>query len=74
MTRRAVVVGAGIAGLAAALQLHRIGWEPVVIERAPARRSSGYVVAFFGRGYDAAERMGILPALCERHVGAARPQ
>ncbi|MGP3961133.1 NAD(P)-binding protein [Nonomuraea sp. 3N208] len=70
MTSRAVIVGAGIAGLAAALRLHQIGWEPVVIERAPARRSGGYVVALFGRGYDAAERLGILPVLRERHFGA----
>ncbi|MFI7702630.1 FAD-dependent monooxygenase [Nonomuraea sp. NPDC049480] len=70
MTSRAVIVGAGIAGLATALRLHQIGWEPVVIERASARRSGGYVVAFFGRGYDAAERMGVLPALRERHAGA----
>ncbi|WP_327582355.1 FAD-dependent monooxygenase [Nonomuraea sp. NBC_00507] len=70
MTYRAVIVGAGIAGLAAALRLYRIGWEPVVIERAPARRSGGYAVAFFGRGYDAAERMGVLPALRDRHFGA----
>ncbi|TMR09681.1 monooxygenase [Nonomuraea turkmeniaca] len=70
MSSRAVIIGAGIAGLAAALRLHQIGWEPVVIEPAPARRSGGYVVAFIGHGYDAAERMGILPALRERHVGA----
>ncbi|MEV4174143.1 hypothetical protein [Nonomuraea sp. NPDC049709] len=38
MTRRAVIVGAGIAGRATALRLHRIGWEPVVIERAATRR------------------------------------
>ncbi|SDJ73121.1 FAD-dependent monooxygenase [Nonomuraea jiangxiensis] len=69
MVKRAVIVGAGIAGLAAALRLHRIGWEPVLVERAPARRTGGYVVAFFGRGYDAAERMGVLPALRERHSG-----
>ncbi|TQM13876.1 FAD-dependent monooxygenase [Pseudonocardia kunmingensis] len=67
-TRRAVIVGAGIAGLAAALRLHQIGWEPIVVERAPARRSGGYAVTFSGIGYDAAERMGILPALAERHI------
>ncbi len=31
--RRAVVVGAGIGGLAAAMALSRIGWEVVVVER-----------------------------------------
>jgi 2-polyprenyl-6-methoxyphenol hydroxylase-like FAD-dependent oxidoreductase len=60
---RAVIIGAGIAGLAAALRLRQIGWESLIIERAPQRRSGGYGVAFGGIGYDAAERMGILPAL-----------
>lgn len=69
MTRKALIVGAGIAGLATALRLRQIGWEPTLIEQAPARRTGGYVVAFFGRGYDAAEHMGILPALRARHFG-----
>lgn len=67
-THKAIVVGGGIAGLATALRLHQIGWQPVVIERAPARRSGGYAVTFSGIGYDAAERMGVLPALAERHI------
>ena len=66
--RRAVVVGAGIAGLGAALRLHQAGWEVVVAERTPSRRSGGYAVTFAGVGYDAAERMGILPELTERHI------
>ncbi|EID56156.1 FAD-dependent monooxygenase [Saccharomonospora xinjiangensis] len=68
MTRKAVVVGAGIAGLATALRLHQIGWESLVVERSPARRSGGYAVTFSGIGYDAAERMGVLPALTQRHI------
>jgi 2-polyprenyl-6-methoxyphenol hydroxylase-like FAD-dependent oxidoreductase len=67
---RAVVVGAGIAGLATALRLSQIGWESVVIERAPGRRNSGYMVNLLGQGYDAADRLGILPALAPRDVGA----
>lgn len=65
---RAVVVGAGIAGLGAALRLHQAGWDVLVTERAPARRSGGYAVTFAGVGYDAAERMGILPELARRHI------
>lgn len=65
---RAVIVGAGIAGLAAALRLGQLGWEPVVLERAPRLRDGGYAVTFSGSGYDAAERMGLLPALTERHM------
>ncbi|MFY0534135.1 FAD-dependent oxidoreductase [Nannocystis pusilla] len=32
---RVLVVGLGISGIATALRLHRLGWEPVIIERAP---------------------------------------
>jgi 2-polyprenyl-6-methoxyphenol hydroxylase-like FAD-dependent oxidoreductase len=69
-SKRAVILGAGIAGLAAALRLRQTGWEPVVVERAPARRRGGYALHLFGLGYDAAERMGILPTLTERDFGA----
>ncbi|WP_326642123.1 FAD-dependent monooxygenase [Streptosporangium sp. NBC_01755] len=63
---RAIIVGAGIAGLAAALRLRQIGWDTLIVERAPARRGGGYAVTFGGIGYDAAERMGILDALRRR--------
>ncbi|WP_433528859.1 FAD-dependent oxidoreductase [Micromonospora sp. CA-263727] len=67
--KRAVIVGAGIAGLATALRLARDGWRTVVVERAPARRSSGYLVNLLGPGYDAAERLGLLPALSAHDLG-----
>lgn len=67
--KRAVVAGAGIAGLAAALRLRRAGWEVVVLERAPARRSGGYLLNLHGPGYDAAERLGLVPALAPRDIG-----
>ncbi|MEV1179149.1 FAD-dependent monooxygenase [Nonomuraea sp. NPDC049784] len=60
---RAIIIGAGIAGLATALRLHQIGWDTLIVERAPKRRGGGYAVTFGGIGYDAAERMGILPDL-----------
>ncbi|MEU6072842.1 FAD-dependent oxidoreductase [Micromonospora sp. NPDC047074] len=67
--KRAVIVGAGIAGLATALRLEQDGWRTVVVERAPARRSSGYLVNLIGPGYDAAERLGLLPALAAHDLG-----
>ncbi|GAA1684370.1 FAD-dependent monooxygenase [Nonomuraea maheshkhaliensis] len=60
---RAIIIGAGIAGLATALRLHQAGWDTLIVERAPARRGGGYAVTFGGIGYDAAERMGILADL-----------
>ncbi|RKS07220.1 2-polyprenyl-6-methoxyphenol hydroxylase-like FAD-dependent oxidoreductase [Nocardiopsis sp. Huas11] len=67
-TRSALIVGGGIAGLAAALRLHQAGWRVRIIERAAQRRGGGYAVAFAGIGYDAAERMGVLPDLLDRHI------
>ncbi|MER5338441.1 FAD-dependent monooxygenase [Micromonospora sp. NPDC002717] len=67
--KRAVIVGAGIAGLATALRLTLDGWHTLVVERAPARRSGGYLVNLLGAGYDAAERLGLIPALSDRALG-----
>ena len=60
---RVLVVGAGIAGLTLALCLERNGHEVVVVERSPSLRSGGYMLDFFGSGYDDAERLGLLPKL-----------
>ncbi|WP_433425591.1 FAD-dependent monooxygenase [Microtetraspora malaysiensis] len=60
---RAIIIGAGIAGLATALRLHQIGWDSLIVERAPQRRGGGYAVTFGGIGYDAAERLGIVDDL-----------
>ncbi|MGW2221573.1 FAD-dependent monooxygenase [Nonomuraea sp. NPDC001684] len=65
-TGRALVVGLGIAGIATALRLRQIGWEPVVVERAPARRSGGYFIMLFGAGIASAGRLGVLEAIGDR--------
>lgn len=62
---RAVICGAGIAGLAVAQRLDAGDWDVVVLEKAPAVRTQGYMIDFFGPGYDAAEAMGILPRIHE---------
>lgn len=62
---RALICGAGIAGLALAQRLTVSGWEVTVVERAPSPREQGYMMDFFGLGYDAAEAMGLLPRLTE---------
>ena len=62
---RAAIVGAGIAGLVAARQLGLAGWNVDVYERSAGPNPSGYMMDFFGSGFDAAERIGILSRLKE---------
>ncbi|AXH95736.1 FAD-binding domain [Ornithinimicrobium avium] len=63
---RVAINGVGVAGPALAYWLRRSGHEPVLFERAPALRTGGYVIDFWGRGYELADRMGVLPELRER--------
>ncbi|NGM16323.1 FAD-dependent oxidoreductase, partial [Verrucosispora sioxanthis] len=54
--RHAVVAGAGIGGLAAALALHRRGWRVTVLEQAPQPREVGAGITLMAnavRGLDA---------------------
>ncbi|QQQ79800.1 FAD-dependent monooxygenase [Saccharothrix sp. 6-C] len=62
---KVLVSGAGIAGLALAHRLGTLGHQVVVLEQADGPRTSGYMIDFFGPGYDAAERMGVLPRLLD---------
>jgi 2-polyprenyl-6-methoxyphenol hydroxylase-like FAD-dependent oxidoreductase len=61
--RTVLISGAGIAGPTLAYWLKRAGYVPTLVERATALRRGGYVVDFWGLGYDIAERMGLLPAI-----------
>jgi 2-polyprenyl-6-methoxyphenol hydroxylase-like FAD-dependent oxidoreductase len=63
---RALVVGLGIAGIATALRLRKVGWEPVLVDRAAARRSGGYFILLFGAGVASARRLGVLDAIGDR--------
>lgn len=56
---RIAISGAGVAGTALAYWLHRTGHAPTVIEQAPAFRTGGYMIDFWGVGYTVARRMGI---------------
>lgn len=62
---RVCISGAGIAGPALAHWLLHHGHEPTLVEVAPRFRTGGYVVDFWGKGYELAERMGILPRVLE---------
>ncbi|WP_129337385.1 FAD-dependent monooxygenase [Cellulomonas endophytica] len=57
--RHAVVVGAGIGGLAAAVGLHRAGWSVGVLERAPEVRPVGAGIALAPNGLRALDVLGL---------------
>ena len=71
---RVLIVGAGIAGPTLAYWLDRLGHQPTLVEWAPELRRGGYLVDFWGAGFDVAERMGIVPELrrCGLHLVEAR--
>lgn len=69
-----VINGAGIAGTALAYWLSKLGHEVVLVEQAPQLRNGGFVLNLWGIGYDALERMGLLPQLLalQHHSDALR--
>lgn len=71
-SRRALVVGLGIAGMAAAKRLNEIGWEVTVVERSLERRTGGYFIAMFPTGRVSADRMGILEHIPNRSKPGAQ--
>jgi len=58
-TGAVLISGAGVAGPALAYWLHRSGFQPTLVEHAPLFRTGGYVIDFWGLGYDIAEAMGL---------------
>lgn len=54
-----LISGIGIAGPTLAYWLGKCGFRPTLVERAPQLRTGGYVIDFWGLGYDIAERMGL---------------
>lgn len=69
-----LISGAGIAGSTLASWLARFGHHATIVERAPARRTSGYLIDFWGLGFDVAARLGLMPAIeaCGYHVREVR--
>jgi 2-polyprenyl-6-methoxyphenol hydroxylase-like FAD-dependent oxidoreductase len=63
---RVLISGAGIAGPTLAYWLARYGFQPTLVEVAPRLRSGGYIIDFWGAGFDIADRMGLLPEIHQR--------
>ena len=60
---RIIINGAGIAGPTLAYWLRQASHEVLLVEAAPQLRRDGYVIDFWGAGYDVAEKMGLLPRI-----------
>jgi 2-polyprenyl-6-methoxyphenol hydroxylase-like FAD-dependent oxidoreductase len=60
---RVLISGAGIAGPTLAYWLAHYGMAPTLVEKASTLRTGGYVIDFWGAGFEVASRMGLLPDL-----------
>ena len=60
---RAIVVGAGIGGLAAAITMRRAGWEVRVLERANSPRELGFALALAPNALEALREIGLAEAV-----------
>ncbi|PZO64569.1 MAG: oxidoreductase [Paracoccus denitrificans] len=63
MKPRALIVGLGIAGMASAISLRNNGWDPVIVERAPERRTGGYFIGLNDIGKEAARELGVMDGI-----------
>ena len=63
---KVLVSGAGVAGPTLAFWLANYGLEPTLVEKAPMLRTGGYIIDFWGSGFDVADRMGLLPEIRQK--------
>jgi 2-polyprenyl-6-methoxyphenol hydroxylase-like FAD-dependent oxidoreductase len=63
---RAVVVGGGVGGLAAALALRRAGWSVTILERVPGPRPAGAALLLWPNAIRALRALGVADPLLAR--------
>ncbi|KAI5054915.1 hypothetical protein GOP47_0030060 [Adiantum capillus-veneris] len=63
-----VIVGGGIAGIATALALHRLGIKSRVLEQSPTLRVTGAALGIWTNGWRALEALGVADDLREKFV------
>ena len=59
MSRTAIIVGAGIGGLAAGIALRRAGWRTRIFERAAAPRELGFALNLAPNAVSALRALGV---------------
>ncbi|XP_066358349.1 monooxygenase 2-like [Miscanthus floridulus] len=65
-----VIVGAGLAGLAAALGLHRKGVSSLVLESSPSLRASGFAFTTWKNAFRALDALGVGDKIRRQHLQA----
>ncbi len=69
MARRAIIIGAGIAGLSTAIALRNVGWDVVLYEQAPALEPMGAALSLWPNAMAALTALG-----CDQRIrGEAQP-
>jgi 2-polyprenyl-6-methoxyphenol hydroxylase-like FAD-dependent oxidoreductase len=68
--RTILISGASIAGPALAYWLRRYGFQPTIVERAPAPRGGGQAIDLRGAARQVAERMSLMADIRRAHTGA----
>lgn len=63
---RILISGTGIAGPTLAYWLTKYDYDVTLVERAPRLRTNGYIIDFWGVGFDVAGRMGLMPEIQRR--------
>ena len=63
---KVAINGAGIAGPTLAFWLGKAGHEVLLVEESAGLRTGGYIIDFWGIGYDIVDKMGLIPQVCER--------
>ncbi|WP_248962956.1 FAD-dependent monooxygenase [Sphaerisporangium perillae] len=70
MRNRSILIsGASIAGPALAYWLRRHGFDPVVVEKAPAFRDGGHAIDLRGVSREVVERMGLMAEVRRASIG-----
>jgi 2-polyprenyl-6-methoxyphenol hydroxylase-like FAD-dependent oxidoreductase len=67
--RNILISGASVAGLSLAYWLRQHGFQPTLVERAPALRSGGQAIDIRGTAREVVERMGIMDTIRAHHTG-----
>lgn len=68
-SRSILISGASIAGPALAFWLRRYGYQPTIVERAPAPRSGGQAIDLRGTARAVVGRMGVMESIRQAHTG-----